>query len=128
VHALHAGDDLTPRAEKRLQKILLPRPKLGRGNPNPGNIGADFGRFGLIFWDEVEVLDLQYEARRGLLEKLNIWRNAISHQDFDANELSEDAIDHRMVLSWRDACDGLAISFDEVMRTHIRSVIGRSPW
>src|SRR5258707_10492954 len=30
--------------------------KLDRGNPNPGNIGADFNRFGLNFWPEVVVL------------------------------------------------------------------------
>ena len=27
--------------------------KLDQGNPNPGNLGADFGRLGMNFWDDV---------------------------------------------------------------------------
>src|SRR5205807_2046269 len=26
---------------------------LDKGNPNPGNIGSDFGRFNLVFWERV---------------------------------------------------------------------------
>ena len=32
--------------------------KLDRGNANPGNLGADFGRLGIEFWDEVKKLIL----------------------------------------------------------------------
>src|SRR5580692_2284696 len=35
--------------ELMLDSLLLGR-KLNTGNPNPGNIGADFGRFDLSFW------------------------------------------------------------------------------
>src|SRR5262249_38020083 len=31
------------------ESLLLSR-KLDMGNPNPGNIGSDFGRFGFDFW------------------------------------------------------------------------------
>jgi hypothetical protein len=29
---------------------LVSNRKLDRGNPNPGNIGSDFGRIGLLMW------------------------------------------------------------------------------
>src|SRR5579884_3163239 len=31
--------------------------KLSAGNPNPGNIGSDFGRFGLLLWTEAQSLN-----------------------------------------------------------------------
>src|SRR5436309_308550 len=40
-----------------MRRALMDNRKLDRGNPNPGNIGADFGRFMLSFWDEVIRLD-----------------------------------------------------------------------
>jgi hypothetical protein len=33
-----------------------------------------------------------------------------------------------MVTQWRTACDGLAQSLDEIMRRHLQSLIGASPW
>lgn len=103
--------------------------KLDHGNPNPGNIGADFNRLGLLFWQDVLTHDNQNQARKSALELLNEWRNAIAHQDFDPNRLGGITylrIAH--VRSWRAACDGLAVSFDEVMRTHLQNVTGTSPW
>ena len=74
-----------------LQGILLvefvQNRKLDTGNPNPGNIGADFNRFGLVFWDDLKAHDARNTTRRIRLDKLNDWRNAISHQDFDPAKL-----------------------------------------
>ena len=56
--------------------------KLNQGNPNAGNLGSDFNRFGLLFWDEARNLDFRNQARHNRLEELNLWRNAIAHQDF----------------------------------------------
>ena len=103
--------------------------KLDQGNPNPGNIGADFNRLGFTFWQDVLTHDRQNQARKAALELLNEWRNAIAHQDFDPHRLggiSYLQIAH--VRSWRVACDGLAVSFDEVMRVHLQNVTGKSPW
>ena len=50
--------------------------RLDQANPTPGNIGADFNRFGLRFWNEVIALDRRNERRRMGLEALNGWRNA----------------------------------------------------
>lgn len=103
--------------------------KLDHGNPNPGNIGADFNRLGLLFWQDVLAHDNQSQARKASLELLNEWRNAIAHQDFDSTQLggiTNLQIAH--VRRWRTACDGLAVSFDEIMRVHLQNVTGTSPW
>ena len=61
--------------------------KLDRGNPNAGNIRADFARLGLGIWDRVKSLDRRNDERKQLLGELNEWRNAIAHQDFDPTKL-----------------------------------------
>ena len=50
------------------RSLLLGR-KLDTGNPNPGNLGADFGRFGFKFWNEVDQLDARNPDRRDQLGK-----------------------------------------------------------
>src|SRR5262245_34628199 len=54
--------------------------KLDHGNPNPGNIGADFDRLGLTLWPAVVAADGRNSGRQATLEELNRWRNAIAHQ------------------------------------------------
>src|SRR5947207_1748300 len=49
-------------------EFLLNR-RLDRGNPNPGNIGADFNRLGVNFWPLVVADDARNEQRRVLLEE-----------------------------------------------------------
>jgi hypothetical protein len=61
--------------------LLLGR-KLDSGNPNSGNIGADFNRFGIAFWPAVDADSARTPARRLALEALNRWRNAIAHNAF----------------------------------------------
>src|SRR5436305_1420000 len=90
--------------------------ELDRGNPNPGNLGSDFNRFGLVLWDEVRNLDSGSQARHDRLVELNDWRNAIAHQDFSSAALGATALRLRRVRGWRTACDRLAVAFDEVMR------------
>ena len=103
--------------------------KLDKGNPNPGNIGSDFGRFGLKFWDAVIQHDSQNANRKKELESLNEWRNAIAHQDFDTAKLGGvKTLRLSQVSQWRRACHTLAKSFDEVMSGYIQSITGTSPW
>src|SRR5262249_2962825 len=104
--------------------------KLDRGNPNPGNIGADFNRFALDFWPLVDAHRAESLARRTALEELSAWRNAIAHQDFSASMLrgGRPNLTLAQVRGWRKACDGLARSFDEVMRNHLRVLTGSVPW
>lgn len=111
------------------RSLMLDR-KLDRGNPNPGNIGADFGRLDLVFWTAVLAHRSQNAARRNHLEELNAWRNAIAHQDFAVHMLrgGRPSLSLTQVQTWRRACEGLAESFDEVMRLHLQNLNGRAPW
>ncbi len=103
--------------------------KLDTGNPNPGNIGADFNRIGLKLWDEVKAQDIRNEGRHKRLETLNAWRNAIVHQDFDPAKLGgRTKLVLEDVKKWRRALKGLALSIDIVMKNHLRQLTGVDPW
>lgn len=121
---VHITAALTPTTlQPVVHARLLEGRKLDRGNPNPGNIGSDFGRLGLDFW-----VAIQRHDRRKLLD-LAGWRNAIAHQDFRNRNLSPAPPLHlRTVRGWHSACGGLALSFDRVMADHIESLAGQRPW
>jgi hypothetical protein len=122
-------ESVPPPLRNVLRGEFLFRRALDRGNPNPGNIGGDFGRLGLRIWDRVKELDTRNDARRELLAELNDWRNAIAHQDFDPVRLGAGAtLRLSEVNAWRRACSQLAQAFDEVARTHLRSLLGSFPW
>ena len=81
--------DISPEVRRdALYNSLKENRKLDRGNPNSGNIGADYSRFKISFWEEVHKLDSRNKGRQGRLNTLNQWRNAIAHQDFSATELA----------------------------------------
>jgi hypothetical protein len=111
-----------------LHILLVQHRKLDKGNPNPGNLGSDYNRFGLPFWDVVISHDARNQLRRDALEDLNNWRNAIAHQDFDRKLLGSTVLRLGYVRSWRTACQHLAVTFDEVMRFHLLAINGNSPW
>lgn len=112
-----------------LRTLLVRDRKLDKGNPNPGNLGSDFGRLGLEFWAAVRADYHQNERRQKMLEELNEWRNAIAHQDFDAAKLGGTTALHlNTVRGWRRATNRLARSFDNVMRVHVHSLTNRNPW
>lgn len=102
--------------------------KLDKGNPSPGNVGADFNRLGIQFWDKVLAADPKHMERKEKLEELNTWRNAIAHQDFDPAVLGATTLQISKVRQWRTACHSLAGAFDEVMRVHLAALIGSMPW
>jgi hypothetical protein len=109
--------------------LLLGR-KLDTGNPNPGNIGADFNRFGLLFWPLVDAGHPRNARRKTLLEQMNRWRNAIAHNAFEPGMLKSGrpVLSLAEVRGWRKACDGLARSFDRIMRSRLWAIIGTNPW
>jgi hypothetical protein len=109
---------------------LMRRRRLDSGNPNTGNIGADFGRFGLAFWPLVDAAHPRNPRRKALLEQMSRWRNAIAHSDFDPGMLrrGQPVLTLAEVRRWRKACDGLARWFDRVMRDRLRTIIGTDPW
>ncbi len=102
--------------------------RLDRGNPNPGNIGADFNRLGLFFWDEVCGADVRNALRQRKLEELSGWRNAIAHQDLERWTLHPPSLTLRVIQGWRRSCNALARSLDLVMSRYIASVTGVEPW
>lgn len=111
-----------------LLRMLMTRGrKLDHGNPNPGNIGADFSAIGMRFWEDVRRIDGRTEERKLALEELNDWRNAIAHQDW-----TKVGDDPRLTVSavrrWRRACSRLAASFDRAVYGHLRTMVGRPPW
>lgn len=103
--------------------------KLDRGNPTPGNIGADFGRLGVRFWHQAKALDRHTPNRLKRLEHMNVWRNAIAHHDFTHNALNgRRNLRLREVQGFRSACEHLARTFDHVMRDYIHNLTGQRPW
>lgn len=100
--------------------------KLDTGNPNPGNLGSDFNRFGLKFWDEVKAHDGHAQSRKDRLELLNDWRNAIAHQDF--SKVGGKTLYLGTVKQWRSALNGLGATFDRVIGDHLGNLVGSAPW
>jgi hypothetical protein len=115
--------------QRTIQVQLVQGRRLDHGNPNPGNIGADFGRFGVQFWDHVRRFDWRTDARRVGLEELNSWRNAIAHQDFTSSRLGGQ---RRLILArvrrWRRCCEGLVPSFEAALYAYLSQVTGTAPW
>ena len=102
---------------------------LDKGNPNPGNIGSDFGRFDVAFWSMVEADYPNNDRRKEMLQDLNNWRNAIVHQDFDLVRRGGVAtLQLKRIKGWRRALNRLAASFDNVMRSRLHTLLGASPW
>jgi hypothetical protein len=112
-----------------IKKLLEQGRKLDMGNPNPGNLGSDFARFGIDFWPEVHARDKRGRIWQSRLEMLTDWKNAVAHQDFDPRRLHGiDTLTLEHVKQWRRACGALARVFDAVMRDYLSKVSGANPW
>jgi hypothetical protein len=103
--------------------------KLDSGNPNPGNLGGDFGFFDLRLWHALEARDPANAERNKELERLNEWRNAIAHQSFDPTKLGgRNALRLEEVRRWRRTCEQLADDMDVVVGAHVATITGVNPW
>lgn len=111
--------------------------KLDQGNANPGNIADDFSRIGMnAFWTELATHGgiAFTEARRKRLEQMNMWRNAIAHNDFDQNLSRLDKLDDQLkprlkeANRCRTACNRLARQMDEAVGQFLGQVVGTAPW
>ena len=118
---------MPPACQTFLRAEFVRNRKLDKGNPNPGNIGDDFNRFGVAFWPDVRADTALSASRHTALLDLNGWRNAIAHQDFD-HVGGDPRLNLTTVRRWRSATVGLAVSFDNVMRTYLTVVLGKRPW
>lgn len=116
-----------------VQPILLARlreaRRLDRGNPNPGNLGADFGRLGLDLWPELQRRDSRNRGRQRQLQNLADWRNAIAHQDFAIAALvPRPPLRLTQIRAWRSVCNAIAKELELLMGDHLESVAGVRPW
>jgi hypothetical protein len=102
--------------------------KLDRGNPNPGNLGSDFGRFGIDLWAAMRARDRRNESRQAALRELAVWRNAIAHQDFSSPDLGQRRVHLASVRRWRSACDALARELDAMFSAYLTNLVGVPPW
>lgn len=103
--------------------------KLDSGNPNAGNLGADFNRFGMSFWPEVLALHAWNGRRKDELDLLVAWRNAIAHHDFDPNKLrGRRTLQLRDIRRWRSMCNALAEMFNRAVGEHVERMIGVRAW
>lgn len=103
--------------------------KLDTGNPNSGNIGSDFNRFGLDFWQEVLDFGRNMKAHQSALKTINEWRNAIAHQNFDPAKLGGSAVlRHAQIKIWRKSCDALTVAFDAVLSRYLTRMTGIQSW
>jgi hypothetical protein len=112
-----------------LRTRLLEGRKLDQGNPNPSNLGSDFGPFGFKFWAAVRASHARSDRWQRLLDDLTGWRNAIAHQDFAGPILTPPPpLQRRHVERWRSACWSLARQFDTVVRDQVAALVGKPPW
>ena len=103
--------------------------KLDTGNPNSGNLGADFNRYNFDFWTAVLASDPGHAARRHRLAMFNAWRNAIAHHSYNPVELGgTTTLSIVRVRDWRVDCDALTVTFDAVLRNHLQATTGVLPW
>jgi hypothetical protein len=107
--------------------------RLDRGNANLESISADFGRFGIEIWDAVRTRHRRNVGRRTRLEQLNIWRNAIAHDDLTFSQQQEQIIGGtkpilKFVRVWRNACGRLAVELDDTIADHLLTMVGARPW
>lgn len=121
-----------PRLAFVFETHLIQGRRLDRGNPNPANLGADFGRFGLDFWGAILDHGIRNERRRAKLETLIGWRNAIGHGDIgrkrEKGELAPDEIRLDICRDWRSALGQLVFSIDDVLASHCETLGFPRPW
>lgn len=121
---------VTPTA---VQTVLLARltenRKLDHGNANGGNLGSDFGRFGMALAAVLDTRDRHNVGRRADLDVLGVWRNAIAHQDFTPAALKNRTnLRLQEVQAFRRACNVLATDLDAVVGAHVTTLVGTTPW
>lgn len=119
---------ISPGVHATLHWVLTSGRALDRGNPSAENIVRDFQAICPQFRHDVEQHARTNAARWNDLATLNVWRNAIAHHDFTKPKTPSEVIALTRVRQWRRACNGLAASFDAVVRVSLTQLVGRRPW
>jgi hypothetical protein len=106
-----------------ISKQFTAHRRLDHGNPSIENLGIDYGRFGFTL--DLSGADPANAIRITNLGQVNKWRNAAAHH---GNVPMGPPLDMPMLQIWRNSCDGLATSLDEIMYTTMLRVLSRKPW
>lgn len=105
---------------------------LDRSNAQPDSLASDFGRFGVVLWDEMKLRDARSPARREHFSWFNTARNALAHDDAAklAKVLAEGyKVDLASIRRWRSVLDAIAGTMDEVMASHLARLFSvPKPW
>ena len=121
--ALIIASKIRPTLRVLVQEQFTANRKLDHGNPNIDNLKKDFGRFGLSL--RMATHDPTNNARLAHLSDLNEWRNiAAHHGTVPAAGLPS----LPTIQGWKNSCNGLATSLDDIMYNHLRRVLKRQPW
>jgi hypothetical protein len=113
-----------PALEILFQAQFSAHRKLDRGNPTLDNLRADFKRFGFNL--DLATADPANVPRLADLARLNAWRNVAAHQGTPT--AAAGPLTLPLVQAWRNSCDGLASSLDDVMYNELRRILRRRPW
>jgi hypothetical protein len=116
-----------------LQLNLTANRQLDKANAQPSSIGSDFAKLGLRIWNTLDSQDKRNITRQTRLKQLNVWRNAVAHQDFALEPNDQQVVGTtqralRWVRTWRSACEALAVQMDRAVYTYIREKVGVVPW
>jgi hypothetical protein len=98
--------------------------KLDHGNPNVQNLRLDFDRFGFTL--DLNASDPANPPRVTHLGELNRWRNVAAHHGTIPPDVSPLSLP--LVQAWRNSCDGLATSLDDILYHELRKILRRAPW
>jgi hypothetical protein len=97
--------------------------KLDHGNPNLDTIREDFKRFG--FRLDFVAADPANAGHVSNLDSLNKWRNVAAHH----GTIPVGApLALPSLQAWRNSCDQLATSLDDIMYNRLRRILRRAPW
>lgn len=116
-----------PEVETVLLAIAAHGRQLDSRNATGATIAADFNPLGLRILDDLKKRRAGNAKRLQALDRLNVWRNAIAHQDF-GRPLEPARIQLKAVSVWRRQCAILARDLDRVMCAHLTKLVGAPPW
>jgi hypothetical protein len=112
-----------PKLQPLIQSQFAAHLRLDHGNPNLKSLKEDFERFGTAF--NLATADPANQARLANLSRLNDWRNVAAHQ---GNLPTGAPLSLLLLQAWRNSCDGLATSLDQITYNVVRRILRRSPW
>ncbi|HET6401460.1 MAG TPA: HEPN domain-containing protein [Candidatus Kapabacteria bacterium] len=128
--SLHISLNVAPSLSKLIENLFGKHRKVDHGNPNPANLAADFNQFGFDFWAALETSSKLNAGRRGQIDDMVLWRNAIAHQDFDPIKKKFGQL--TLYLDWvqrmRQACEKLAEQIDKILGEQLTTITGKNPW